>query len=76
MANPFYNAINGQNAVNPAQMLAQLKSDPVGFLNRAGMNLPNGVNSPQEIIQYLMNNGRISQQQLNYAQQMAKRFGF
>ena len=75
MANPFFNALGG-GGINPMQMLSQLRSNPLGLLKQAGFNVPTNLNNPQEIIQYLMNSGQVSQQQLNNAQMMAQTFNF
>lgn len=77
MANPFFSALGGSvmGNANPMQMLSQLKSNPFGLLRQAGFNVPENVNSPQAIIQHLMNSGQISQAQLTRAQQMAQGFG-
>lgn len=69
MSNPL------MNNNNPMAMLAQLKQNPLALLQRAGFNVPQNVNSPQEIIQHLMNSGQISQDQLNKAQNQARFFG-
>ena len=57
-----------------AAMLSQLKSNPLGMLQKAGFNVPADISSPQAIIQHLMNTGQVSQQQLSQAQQMAQMF--
>lgn len=67
------NPLMGNN--NPMMMLAQLKQNPLALLQRAGFNVPNNINNPQEIIQHLMNSGQISQDQVNKAQSQAKFFG-
>lgn len=59
---------------SPMQILAQLKSNPLGMLKKAGYNVPSDVSNPQAIIQHLMNSGQITQQQLTKAQQMAQMF--
>ena len=66
MSNPLYNALNGaQNAKNaqgynnPMQMLAALKNDPSAVLRARGLNVPNGMNNPQEIIQHLLTSGQV-----------------
>lgn len=59
---------------SPMQMLAQLKSNPLGMLKKAGYNVPSDVSNPQAIIQHLMNSGQVTQQQLTKAQQMAQMF--
>lgn len=74
--NPLFQALNGAaNNMNPMQMLTQLKSNPLGMLRRAGYNVPESVTNPQAIIQYLMNSGQLTQQQLTQAQQSAQTFG-
>lgn len=59
---------------NPMQMLQQLRQNPVQFLKNAGYNVPDNLNDPNAITQYLMNSGQISQDQYNRARQMAARF--
>ena len=78
MANPFFSALGGMvsGGMNPMQMLAQLKSNPLGMLRKYGFNVPDNVNSPEAIIQHLMNSGQINQQQYNQARQMAQQMGF
>lgn len=71
--NPFFSALGG--GMNPMQLLSQLRSNPLALLRQAGYNVPDNVNSPQAIIQHLMNSGQLSQNQLNQAQQMARTFG-
>lgn len=74
MPNPFFNALGGGGA-NPAAMLAQLKSNPLGVLKQYGLNVPENLNDPNAITQYLMNSGQISQSMYNQARQMAQGFG-
>ena len=61
--------------MNIFQMLGQLKQNPMAMLSRR-FNIPQNmnVNDPNEIIQYLLNTGQVSQQQYNNANQMAKQF--
>ena len=77
MANPFFNALGGMasGGMNPAALLSQLQTNPLAVLRKAGYNVPEGIGSPQQIIQHLMNSGQISQQQLSNAQAMAQQFG-
>lgn len=60
--------------MNPMQMLQQLQQNPVQFLKQAGLNIPENLNSPNDIIQHLMNSGQVSQERYEQARQMAKRF--
>ena len=61
--------------MNIMQMLTQLMTNPMSLLKQAGFNVPANMNSPQDIIQHLMNSGQVTQEQLNMAQQQAKMFG-
>lgn len=55
-------------------MLQQLKSNPLQFLMQRRMNIPQGVNDPQAILNHLVQTGQVSQEQVNLAYQMAQRF--
>lgn len=55
-------------------MLNQIKSNPVAFLTQKGLNVPEGMNNPNDIIQHLMKTGQVSQAQYNKAMSMAQMF--
>lgn len=76
MSNPFFDILGGNSimGMNPMTMLTQLKGNPMGLLRQVGFNVPDNINNPQAIIQYLMNSGQINQQQLTNAQMMAQNF--
>ena len=65
---------NPMMGMNPMQMIQQLKANPIQFLQRAGFNVPSNLNSPNDIIQHLMNSGQVSQDTYNRARQMAAQF--
>lgn len=65
---------NPMAGMNPMQMIQQLKANPIQFLQRAGFNVPSNLNSPNDIIQHLMNSKQITQQQYERARQMAAQF--
>ena len=74
--NPFFSALGGAaRGMNPMQMFAQLKANPLGVLKQYGFNVPDNLSDSNAIIQHLMNSGQISQQQYERARQMAQRFG-
>lgn len=56
-----------------AQMLAQIKANPIQFLAQRRFNVPATMNDPTAIVNYLLQSGQISQQQINSAYQMAQR---
>ena len=70
--NPLMGGMGGMNIM---QMLMQLKNNPFQLLQKAGLNVPNSISNPQEMIQHLLNSGQVSQAQLNQAQQQAQMFG-
>lgn len=65
---------NFMRGMNPMQMLQQLRQNPMQFLKGAGYNVPSNITSPNDIIQYLMNSGQVSQDAYNRARQMAAQF--
>lgn len=62
MSNPIFNALGGANGNNPMNMMQQFQK----FMGEMkGKN-------PTEEINKLLQSGKVSQQQLNQAQQMAQ----
>lgn len=57
------------NPLQIMQMYSQFKSNPMGMLSRR-FNIPQNMNNPQNIIQYLLNSGQITQEQVNQAVRM------
>ncbi|MBP5720405.1 MAG: hypothetical protein J6W82_05015 [Bacteroidales bacterium] len=60
----------GQANANPMQMLQQLRADPAAFLGKAGLSIPAGMTSPQQILQHLMQSGQVTQGRYQQAMQM------
>ena len=60
--------------MNPMQMLQQLQQNPAQMLRQAGLNVPDNLNDPNQIIQHLMNSKQVTQQQYEQARQMAAQF--
>ena len=54
--------------------IMQMQKNPAEFLSQRGFNIPKDINSPNDIIQYLMNTGQISQQKYNMAVSLAKQY--
>jgi hypothetical protein len=57
------------------QMLPQLKGNPMQFLSQRGIQIPQGMNNPQQIVQQMLNSGRFTQAQVEQARQMASQMG-
>lgn len=54
---------------NIMQMANQFRQNPMAMLSQR-YNIPQNLNNPNEIIQYLLNTGQVSQAQVNQAMQM------
>ena len=55
---------------NPTQMISQLRVNPAAMLKQRGLNIPDGMNDPQQIINHLLQTGQINNSRLQMAQQM------
>lgn len=67
--NPLYQKMN-QN--NPLNMVHEIKNNPAQFLATRGVNIPNGMNNPNDILTHLMSTGKVSQGRYNQAVNMAQ----
>lgn len=56
---------------NMYAMLQQLRSNPMQLLSRK-FNIPQNINTPQDIIQHLLNTGQVTQEQVNRAMEMRR----
>lgn len=73
--NPLYEAY-GKAPVSPMQYLSQLKMNPTAFVRQAGYSIPDGMTSPQQMINYLIQSGQVSQSRLAQAQSKASQYRF
>ena len=55
--------------------LNDIKRDPTGFMKQKGLNVPDGMTDPQQMVNYLLNSGQISNPRLQMARQMMARMG-
>ena len=67
--NPLYS----QPQNGPFAMLDQLKQNPYQMLAQRGFNIPQNLNNPNDILQYLLNTNQITQQQVNNVMTMLQR---
>lgn len=63
------------NPMQLMQMLPQLQGNPMQFLAQRGIQIPQGMNNPQQIVQQMLNSGRVTQAQVDQARQMAMQMG-
>ena len=54
---------------NILQFAMQFRNNPMGML-ASRFNIPSNINSPQDIIQHLLNSGQVTQEQVNKAMSM------
>lgn len=59
----------GRNITAP-QAMEQLRANPAGVLGQIGLNVPAGMNNPQQIVQHLMQTGQVPQNRFAQAMQM------
>ena len=59
---------------NLMQMVANLRNNPTQFLASRGVNIPKDMTNPDDIIAYLMKNGKVTQEQYDRAVRMAQQF--
>lgn len=52
------------------QTMAQLRNNPAGVLGQIGLNIPVGMNDPQQMVQHLVQSGQVPQSKLAQAMQM------
>ena len=67
----IYDSIGQQ--MNPMQMIQQLRSNPAAMLKQRGLNIPAGMNDPQQIIQHLVSSGQVPQARLQQVMSMIGR---
>ena len=68
LGNARSNASNVQP--NAQAALQQLKANPAAALKQRGLNVPNGMTNPQQIINHLVQSGQLPQNRLTMAMQM------
>lgn len=74
MANKLYQQMNPQNSM--MQQFQSFQKNPMQFLLKNKINIPEEFqNDPHGAVQYLLNNGQMSQDQYNRIFQVAQKMG-
>lgn len=74
MPNSLFNSAQNNNIMGEFNRFQQ---NPMQYLIDRKVNIPQEyMNNPQQAVQYLLNNGQMSQDTLNQLIQKAKMFGF
>ena len=64
------------NISNIQEQLRRLQSDPKGFLQRAGVNVPEEMmNNPQQMVMHLINSGQVGGPALQRIMPMIRQLG-
>ena len=70
----LFDSLGGQQPMaNPMQLVQQLRANPAAMLKQRGLNIPAGMNDPQQIIQHLVQSGQVPNARLQQAMQMLGR---
>lgn len=78
MANPLFNLFNQQNPSEPnlVQQFTIFRQNPAQFLMSRNINIPaNLQNDPKAAVQYLLNNGQMTQDGFNRLNNVLSRMG-
>ena len=67
--NPLNSSTN-QRGMSFGQLYSQVMKDPSGFLSKMG--IPQNITTPEGAVQYLLQSGKVTQEQVNQAQNMVK----
>lgn len=71
----LYESIGSQpKQPNFQQALSQLRGNPAETLKAAGLNIPDGMSDPQQIVNYLLQSGQVSNPRLQMARRMMGMF--
>ena len=75
--NPLYNEMQGNAQNGLMQQFNMFRQNPIQYMLQRRMNIPaQYMNDPRGAVQYLLQNGQMSQQQLQQLSQMANQMGF
>ena len=74
--NPLFNEMQGNAQNGIMQQFNQFRQNPVQFLIQRRMNIPpQFMNDPRGAVNYLLQSGQMSNQQLQQLSQMANQMG-
>ena len=68
--NPLNSNSTNQRGMSFGQLYSQVMKDPSGFLSKIG--IPQNISTPEGAVQYLLQSGKVTQEQVNQAQDMVK----
>lgn len=68
----IYDQLGQRPQINFSELLSQIKQNPASVLKMAGINMPAGINDPNQLLQYVVNSNPRFQQRF---QMIQNRFG-
>ena len=69
----IFDSLSGMKQQNPMQMVRQLQANPAAMLRSRGLNIPDGMSNPQQIVQHLVQSGQVPNSRLQQIMQMMGR---
>lgn len=66
----IFDSLGGMKQQNPMQMVQQLQANPAAMLRSRGLNIPDGMSNPQQIVQHLVQSGQVPNSRLQQIMQM------
>lgn len=66
----IFDSLSGMKQQNPMQMVQQLQANPAAMLRSRGLNIPDGMSNPQQIVQHLVQSGQVPNSRLQQIMQM------
>ena len=69
----MFDQLGKQQQTNPQQMIQEIKSNPANFLKGRGYNIPENMNDPRSITNYLIQSGQIGGQRMQMVQQILQK---
>ena len=70
----LFNSLSNPQVRHQQITLQSLKANPEQALKQAGYNIPGDMHDAQQIINYLLQSGQVTNPRLQMAQQMLSRF--
>lgn len=68
-----FEKLGQQQSTQIGQLLQQIKANPAQMLQQRGLNIPAGMNNPNQIINHLIQSGQVPQNRLTQIMQMMGR---
>ena len=65
----------GQMQQATADALRQLQNNPAAMVRQRGLSIPDGMNSPEQMVRHILNSGQVTGPRAQMAQMLMQRMG-